>query len=300
MPDSIHQLSRLITRRPFRRSSIDDDTLHDVVTKISRFGVRFSIPFGGYKSRWLPNCPHINWAEVLWLDYLRQYAEPMTSWIDQDIEFAFSYMSGVLGFINGTSSNMQETYLDELDRLMQIMSGEGVRFRLVDVSERLGGSSKALSLVMANYDRLCSTPPVLPKNKLVSASRNCHDLTQAADAALRCEAMEIIPARRAFNKFGEHIQLTHVRGASLSVHIGSCRSSIVQPWVGMGVFERREGAFVPRILGRSGFESKLSKTEQPNFSTLGLSTYAVNALDTFPHLRMISVIEDNAKAENDV
>jgi hypothetical protein len=300
MPDAIHQLSHLITRRPFRRSSLDDDTLQDIVTKVTRFGVRFSIPFGGYKSSWLPNSPHINWAEILWLDYLRHYAEPMLGWIDQDIEFAFSYMSGVLGFINGTSSDEQETYLEELGRLMQIMSGEGVRFRLVDVSERLGGSSKALSQVMANYERLRSTPPVLPKSKLVSASRNCHDLTQAADAALRCEAMEIIPARRAFNKFGEHIQLTHVRGASLSVHIGSCRSSIVQPWVGMGVFERRKGAFVPRILGRSGFESKRCKNEQPNLSTLGLSTYAVNALDAFPHLRRISVIEGNSVDENDV
>jgi hypothetical protein len=273
--------------------------MQDIVNKISRNGVSFSLPSGGYKSRWLPYSPHINWAEVLWLDYLRQYAEPMIELSEQDIEFTLTYLSGVLGFINGISTTEQETYLHELDHLMQIMSGKGIKFRLVDIAESIGGSSQALSQVMANYDRLRSRPPVLPESKLASASRNCHDLTQAADAALRCEAMENIPARRAFNKFGKHIQLTHVRGGSLSVHIGSCRSSIVQPWVGMGVFERSKEELVPRILGRSGFESKLIKEDKLNFSTMGLSTQVANALDAFPHLRMIPFIEKISDGEND-
>lgn len=300
MPDSIHEILRLITRRPFRRSSINEDTRQDILKKISHHRVRFSIPFGGYKSRYLPGSPHINWAEVLWLDYLRQYAEPMIKWVNSDVEFAFTYMSGVLGFINGTSTEEQKTYLQGLDHLMQKMSGEGVKFKLVDLSDLVGGSSHALAQVLTHYERFRSAPPVLSKSKLASASRHCNDLTQAADAAMRCEAMEIIPARRAFNKFGEHIQLTHVRGASLSIHIGSCRSSIVQPWVGVGVFEQRKDTFLPRILGRSAVESKSIKEDQLNFSALGLSSYAVRAVNSFPHLRMVPVMTDNCDSDNDV
>ena len=298
MLESISQLSRLIARRPYRRSSIDDETLKDIVTKVSKYGVRFSVPFGGYKSNWLPRSPHINWAEILWLDYLRQYAEPMISLVEGDVEFAFTYMSGVLDFINGTSADEQEIYLHELDRLMQKMSGEGIKFKLVDLAELVGGASQALAQVMANYERLRSTSPILSKSKLAAASRNCRDMIQAADAALRCEAMELIPARRAFNKYGEHIQLTHVRGASLSIHIGSCRSSIVQPWVGVGVFEQRNETFVPRILGRSGFESNMIREAKVNFSSLGLSTQALSALDAFPHLRLIPIIACNSDGAN--
>ena len=299
MHEPIHQLFGLITRKPFRRSSIDEETTNDIFQKISRYGVQFSVPFGGYKSRWTPHSPSINWAEVLWLDYLRQYAEPMRCWIDQDIDFAFTYMSGVLSFINGTSAEEQESYLRELNCLMQYMSGDGVRFRLVDIAQQVGGPSKALSLVIANYERLRTSPPMLSNSKLASAARNIDGHIQPADAALRCEAMEILPARRAFNKHGEHIQLTHIRGSSLSVHIGSCRSSVVQPWVGIGVFEQRKNVFTPRILGRTGFERKFIKEMDHNVSTLGISARVIRALEAFPHLRTVPVVEYDSVDRDD-
>ena len=300
MPDPIHQILSLITRKPFRRTSIDEDTSKDIFEKISRYGVRFSIPFGGYKSRWLPHSPSINWAEVFWLDYLRQYAEPMRSWIDKDIDFAFTYMSGVLGFINGISTQAQETYLQELDCLMQYMSGDGIRFRLVDLAEQVGGASKALSQVMANYERLKASPPAMSNSKLLSATRNNDGHTHPADAALRCEALEILPTRRAFNKYGQHIQLTHIRGSSLSVHIGSCRSSVVQPWVGVGVVEQRNNVFTPRILGRSGYERKLIKEIDHNALTLGMSPGVMIAVEAFPHLRKVPVVESDRVSHDDV
>lgn len=292
MDDAVGKLSPLITRRPFRRSTVDQETLQDIIKKISHHGVRFSIPFGGYKSRWIPNSPNINWAEVLWLDYLRQYAEPMTAWVDYDIEFAFTYMSGVLGFINGTTDNEQEGYLINLGRLMQKMSGEGIQFRLKDLAKHHGDPSQALSQVVANYESLRESSFELSKAKINAASRNCDQSVQATDAALRCEAMESLPARRAFNKFGEHIQLSHMRGSSLCVHIGSCRSSVVQPWAGIGVFEQRNQVFLPRILGRSGFNSKLVTEDQLDVCTLGLSSRAMNAVGAFPHLGLVPIIKD--------
>ncbi len=290
MPEAIDQLSRLITRRPFRRSAIDQLTLQDIVKKISRYGVRFSVPFGGYKSRWLPHSPHINWAEVLWLDYLRQYAEPMKAWVGQDIDFAFTYVSGVLGFVNGATAHEQEVYLSDLDRLMQMMSGDGIKFRLVDLAVQCGGAPQVLSKVIANYELLRASEHVLSKSKIDAGFRNCNEQFEAADAALRCEAMEMLPARRAFNKFGEHIQLTNIDGPSLSIHIGSCRSSIVQPWVGMGLFEQRRERYIPRILGRTGFKRQLVSEGELDLSELGLSAWAMSVVGAFPQLRRIPTI----------
>ncbi|AWB33019.1 hypothetical protein [Orrella marina] len=253
-------LVNLITRRPYRRSAIVAETALDIQKKVTRYGVRFSVPFGGYKGLGLPDSPSLNWAEVAWLDYLRAYAEPMTRWVDTEIEFAFTYLSGVLSFINHTSDAEQVHYLDQLTQLADAMSGDGVRFKLVDLTERAGGRKQVLSQIETNYANLRSTRREVSPEKIASAARNWRSpqtsgnsqsataLSHLSDsnrddnarlAALRCEAMEMLPARRQFNKYGEHIQLTHVRGASQAVHIGSCRSSVVQPWVGQAVFEQK-------------------------------------------------------------
>lgn len=300
MTDSSFVLLRLVTRRPFRRSAVDAVTVEDIATKIRSHGLRFSLPFGGYKARGLASSPRLNWAEVLWLDYLRSYAEPMTALVDEEIEFALTYLSGVLCFINGTTDIEEEAYLKDLEGLARAMSGDGIRFRLVDLAEHLGGSAVALRQVVANYHQLRIAPPELTATKLASAARNCTIEAEAADAALRCEAMEMLPARRAFNKFGRHIQLTHVRGPSLSVHIGSCRSSVVQPWVGTGVFEIRDnGVLLPRIFGRASLASSVVMESNLDDYALAISPRARAAAAAFSQLKSVLLINANT-ARHDI
>ena len=144
------------------------------------------------------------------------------------------------------------------------------------------------------------SPPAISNNKLASAARNGDGHIEPADAALRCEALEILPARRAFNKYGEHIQLTHIRGSSLSVHIGSCRSSVVQPWVGVGVLDQRKNVFTPRILGRSGLERESIKEIDHKALTLGMSPRVMIAVEAFPHLRKVPVVKSDSVSHDDV
>jgi hypothetical protein len=62
--------------------------------------------------------------------------------------------------------------------------------------------------------------------------------------------MEALPQRRQFNK-GEHrIQIAHIRGPQLSLHLGSTRSSTMQPWVATG-FVRPHGQQLIEALARS-------------------------------------------------
>jgi hypothetical protein len=68
-----------------------------------------------------------------------------------------------------------------------------------------------------------------------------------------------LESRRAFNKFGPRLQLTHVRGAALSLHIGSCRSAIAQPWVSSGFLQwcPDRGTWMERLAtGRAAWEPR--------------------------------------------
>jgi hypothetical protein len=68
-----------------------------------------------------------------------------------------------------------------------------------------------------------------------------------------------LESRRAFNKFGPRLQLTHVRGADLSLHIGSCRSAVAQPWVSSGFLQwcPDRGTWIERLAtGRAAWDPR--------------------------------------------
>lgn len=238
-----HALLKLIVRRPFRRSQADNATQADIIGKLSQSlrdqqPIKFSVPFGGYKHPQLPHSPAINLAETFWLNYLRSYAEPMVALYPAGVTFSFTYMSGVIEAINGISRADQATYLNQLAQLCQQLSCSQIRFELVDIADLMGGTEQATATLWKRYRLLeaAGTEPVA--KALASAERNLVDSEQQSPrtSALLCEAMESIPERRNFNKFGSHIQLSHQK-ASLSVHIGSCQTSVVQPWVGFGCYD---------------------------------------------------------------
>jgi hypothetical protein len=76
-----------------------------------------------------------------------------------------------------------------------------------------------------------------------------------------------LESRRTFNKYGPRLQLSHGRGASLSLHIGSCRSAIAQPWVSVGFLQwcPQQGEWIERLAtGRAAWEQRaLVSVEHP-------------------------------------
>ena len=254
------QLFLLIVRRPFRRTAVDFATATDIRQKIdqaihSQQPIRFSLPFGGYKAAHLTHQPHLNWAEVFWLDYLRQYAEPLAQRCEQGVVFSFSYMSGVLPLMNQTDPAAEAIYLAELQQMMTDASCGQIQFELVDLAEAYGGPAKAMQAVQQRYQQFLQHWPISEKslqNKLASARRNLPASSHSDPAAVQrsamlCAAMESLELRRQFNKYGQHIQLSHIKGGSLALHIGSCRGSVMQPWVGYGVIQQGVAHIVSQI-----------------------------------------------------
>ncbi|MFN9547021.1 MAG: hypothetical protein ACK6AD_08130 [Cyanobacteriota bacterium] len=255
-PAAAERIIQLVAARPWRRSAVDPATATDMATKVQHAvatgaAIEFSLPFGGYRGWHLPSAPDPDWSEVFWLDYLRGFAERIVAVHPPGVRIALTYVGGVLGWVNQLPDEAQIRYLSRLGRLLQCRSTPRLEFRLVDHAEAHGGPAAVLALLQ---ERESAQPPPT-EAELRRARRNLvweegiRERQPAPEAlihqaARRCAVLMGLESRRAFNKLGPRLQLTHVRGASLSLHIGSCRSAVAQPWVSTGFLqwcpERRE------------------------------------------------------------
>ena len=147
-------------------------------------------------------------------------------------------------------------------------------FQLVDHAEAEGGRTAVLAYLQA---REAAQPPP-SQDELDRARRNlvwgdaCRDGESPPEAlvlqsARRCAVLMQLESRRAFNKYGPRLQLSHGRGANLSLHIGSCRSAIAQPWVSSGFLQwcPQQREWIERLAtGRAAWEQRsLVSVEHP-------------------------------------
>ncbi|WP_428031088.1 hypothetical protein [Ancylobacter sp.] len=267
-PEPMSPVERLAARvcaRQWRRSRVDPQTLADIRAKIAAAieagaPLEFAVPFGGYKGALQPSAPELDWAEVFWIGHLRRYAETVAGHHAAGVLFSLSYFHGVLGDINGVPPGDQDRYVAGLRALLARFSDALIAFRLVDLSTQFGGAAGAVAAIDSRFREMraaladgASVPPLAVHSAARNLARDVSEAVPTAEeieaSALRCAAMESLEERRCFNKYGPRIQITHIRGASLSLHLGSCATSIMQPWVGTGVLESDgQGQWRPRIL----------------------------------------------------
>jgi hypothetical protein len=292
------RLLQLATARPWRRSALDAASEQDLRSKLSaavrqQRPIRFSVPFGGYKGWRQATAPWPNWAEVFWLEHLRRYAERLQAVHGPGVEISLSYCSGVLGMINNLPAEQQCTYVRALEALCRWASRPGVSLQLVDLVERCGGAEGVLAVLRQRSEELrpqWRQGLADRAERLASARRNLlpvgvEDLRRLApegwearleEAALACWALESLEPRRAFNRGDGRIQLSHRRGRGPQLHLSSCHTSTLQPWVGSGYLEP-DGAqgWRPRILARATPVRWLTPPnrwgpEQPGLRRLGV------------------------------
>jgi hypothetical protein len=266
-PAPAERIVQFIVARPWRRSAVDPATAADIDAKVRRAVVagapiEFSLPFGGYRGWHLPSAPDPDWSEVFWIDYLRSFGQRIAALHPAGVQFALSFVGGVLAWVNQLPEEAQNRYLEGLASLLQQRSTPRLAFRLVDHAEAHGGRAALLALLQSRE----SAQPPPTEAELQRARRNlawdeAGEPPEAlvGQAARRCAALMGLESRRAFNKFGPRLQLTHVRGADLSLHIGSCRSAVAQPWVSSGFLQwcPDRGTWIERLAtGRAAWEPR--------------------------------------------
>lgn len=260
-------LFRRVTAYRWRRSSVDAAAAADLRMKIRRQAdaaapIKFSVPFSGSKAWHQDSYPHPGWAEAMWIERLRSFGATIAEIHPPGVTFDLSYYSNALDIVNNIPPDDQQAYVDELAVLLAARSGSGVRFALVDLAALHGSAADFRRDFLAAIEDAGATP--VSPDRLASARRNLmpagvRDLAALPQPELDREfvasarsviALEGLPQRREFNKFGERIQVGHIRGPALMLHLGSTQASTMQPWVGSGYLAPSGRGWVDTIASR--------------------------------------------------
>ena len=261
------QIVTAITRGYWRRSTVDPGTAADITAKVTdRVGaqapIEFSVPFGGYKGSDLPWAPDLNWAEVMWLGHLRSYAVTVAELHPPGVVLSMTYYSHALDLVNNLPLEDQQHYIAQLVQLAKQFSDDTVRFDVVDLVGQHGGAQRfraefvaavaAASNLVPTDAHLRSASRNLVRRGVVDYSELDPQAWQARvrAAAQACVAMESLPPRRRFNKTGHRVQIGHIRGPQLSLHLGSTRTSSMQPWVAAGYLRTHRDGLIEHLSRR--------------------------------------------------
>lgn len=286
-PDSLPDVGATmltLSSKKWRRTALDEESRIDTLEKIRRSvddacPLRFSLPFGGYKCWDIGDAPHPNNAEVLLLDHLRSLGEQLLRSHPFGVDFCFSYASGVVSALNNIEEADQLRYLGDFAGLLEFFSSERVRFSLFDVASLYSPGEMYAEIQdhLAQHANAWEAGFLDNEKRVASARRNLarvgvSDFTALGDddwevevrsRAQFCEAVDSLSRRRWFNKYSDRIQLVFVRGPRPSVHIGSCRTSTMHPWMGYGLLEVGSHDIYPRIVGMLPADASFACVDVP-------------------------------------
>jgi len=277
MQASPEDLLAVIASTKFRRSALDPESRLDIEGKVRKAIVEgcpleFTVPFGAYKNWRLPTGPGIDWAEVFNLDYLSSFASRIWARHPPGVIVSYTFSSELMALVSNLRPAWIHQYRIGFEALVACANAclpEGMSFHLVDINSlypseeafRSEYDSNLVSVEREWVDGLLVEE--FMNGKLASAERNLCPSGQAdlspcsplewkslvRQAAIRCEALDRMSKRRAFNKQSDRIQLVFVRGPSRSLHVGCNIVSARHFWASAGGAEIRGGKALPIAIG---------------------------------------------------
>lgn len=279
--DLIDNLYSLIVSSKFRRTALDADSAADIRRKatvcVGRGSpIKFSVPFGAYKSWRLRSYPDPDWAEVFNINYFLHYAVSIARVYEPGVCIQYSFNEDVMDVVSNIPPTDQQRFISifrELLRHYEKQTSYNVSLRLVAINNFYNSHEEYRKELQDNYSYNLANwntkyPEDVREYKLESARHNLvitgvRDLSslsavELAEAHLRsamwCDAVDCLSKRREFNKYSDNIQVVLVRGPTLSLHLGTCETAGMHFWVGTGVAEQRLTRCLQRIVSQRQYD----------------------------------------------
>lgn len=280
-------IDRLFSRR-FRKYAISPEVKENVSSKLNniienKLPIIFIPSFGGYKHWWSPTYPEIDWAEAFNIKYVLGYLAPVyNSYKDAPVTIEYESEEVILSELNNVPQSGLDAYTASFRRLANFFSEklDGKTEVKLTLARDLYDVNKLKELISASLEeheaRFDSYEPEdqerrikkvetnyllkgvvdysnLSKEEIYELYRQSRILNETfldADFELRPNYFEGESSIPLLFSFGLG------PGGEAWIHIGSCSTSMVDFWAGMGILEywQNEDKFVPRIISRSQYE----------------------------------------------
>lgn len=281
-------VERLFLRK-YRKYAISQDVKTNVSSKVQNI-VDKSLPiifipsFGGYKHWWSPSYPTIDWAEVFNMKFLLQYLAPIyNSYKKAPVSIEYESEEVILSELNNVPQEGLDRYTDSFRQLAEYFTGklEGKTKIELTLARELYDVDALHKSIEENFDTYAArfdSYSEEDKAKRIHKVETNFLIDGVVDytATTKQERYELYRRSRILNEtfldMDFELRPNYFEGESSIpllfsfglgpggeawLHIGSCSTSMVDFWAGIGILEYwpEEDKFVQRILSRSQFES---------------------------------------------
>ena len=298
-----HTYKRL-TSTKFRRTSLDHDAEAQLRKAIkinvdAQLPIKFTYPFGGYKTFRVPGFPYVDWAEFLAISHLIRYVKFVVAGYNPGAEIYFSSDDVIIEKIDNYKRKDLDSYTESFQKLINEFSKylpgniklslkrvvpdiyeiEAYRKELeliVDSLRKQGISPEIRKTLKRGFDFNFRLDGRVDYSKINQAELDkiVEDLMYYSDGYLK------LRKRRDFVR-GEDKVVVFSNKIPNAVDIGSTTVSRAKFWVGTGVIEAVNGKIYDRILSPKQFDSTCARAKP----------YKVNVID-MPNFKEILVFNE--------
>lgn len=273
-------ISHRLLSRQFRKSGLTKslaDRIHDKVSRSlnAEKPIQIVLPFGGYKNALAQPNTLVNWAEFFNIAMMCEYVAPILGNYSPGVIIDYNSGELAMGWLDNIPEAEIARYQQSFRHLLALFRAHFPSNLSINYTQDrefyeddTGFLEKIETLAKSLKPTWFAQLPVLEReNHLSKAKRNYRWKG-------RCDYSHLEPSQRldiliksvclheAYIRIDDQLRYEYLQGGAKIpistrkgyegwLHLGSCRSSIVQFWVGVGVLQKDQEKFVPRILSKA-------------------------------------------------
>lgn len=268
-------LMRRLTSGKFRKSALNDDAKAQLASAVNlnvskNEPLKFTYPFGGYKSWRTEGFPNADLAEFFTISYVSRFAKYIAEVYEPGVIVQFTSDDVIIEKIDNYKKEDLDAYSNTFVEVMDLFkthlpSNVELEFRrvvpdLYSPEEYEVDVENAVKEFNSKDDPLANfSPSGFEFNFLLDGKEDFTGLSEEERLELfkslepYSSAYLSIPKRRAFNRGEDKIVIFSAKIPN-AIDIGSTASSKAKFWAGTGVVEVSEEKLVDRILSPKQFD----------------------------------------------
>ncbi len=301
---------RKVTSGKFRKTSIDPDSQIRVKEAIklnveNNAPIKFTYPFGGYKTWRVPSYPAVDWAEFMTISYVLRFIAPVSTAYSPGVEIYFSSDDVVIELIDNYPRKALDAYVNSFNKLLGNFKNylpTNVKLVLKQVvpdyydkdtyTAELESIAKEMRTAGMTEERKAKLAKAFEFNFLRNGKKDLTDeekyQQQLEELMIYSDAYLKLKKRADFVRGIDKIVLFSNK-ISNAIDIGSTNVSKAKFWAGIGVLEK-DKHYYDRILAPTQWETvknratfeKVDLIPMKNFEEIAVFSERFNFLKTQP------------------
>ena len=289
------QLKSIICKQLFlkkyRKYKISEEVVNQIKEQVTyiidnKLPFIFTPAFGGYKHFWTDSYPYTDWAEIFNLNFLFEYLRPIIEHYKYGVVIEYESEEIIIEKINNMPQSSLNEYTNCWKEIIKYYNGllpKNVKLKYTLASEtytkeqlykEMNKRYTKFTKLFDTYDDKDYRLSKASTNIMWNGKENLEKLTEEEKKEFIKESRILdetfldtdFDLRKDFFFTKNRILICFSFGlwpeGAEAIHIGSCSTSMVDFWTGIGILEVRDDSTKPRIISKKQYETIKDKLEE--------------------------------------